>query len=437
MSVLFKLKYQMMAQKAKKDIKLLPDQQKAYDYMTSRDNIFLTGGGGVGKSELIKRYKKNNPERIIAVTSTTGTSALLIDGTTLHSYLGIGLGQGSVDSMTMKILKRTYLRKRWRELETLIVDEVSMLSPILFDKLEEVARAVRRNDYPFGGIQLILSGDYLQLPVVREDSFCFEAKSWDKCIDHTVYLTEIVRQKEVKFQNCLNKVRVADIDEEVRDILLSRKGVELKNDFGIKPTQLFSTNYAVSEINDEEMDKLAEEDPDFYEYNLSVEWHVKKKDFVEAKIKKNCQAVDCLQLCVGAQVILLYNLDLENKLANGSRGVVTKFIEDKPVVKFLSGVERIIDYHVWDIEENDKTILSICQVPLRLAWAITIHRCQGQTLDYAIMDLSEIFEYGQAYVALSRIESLSGLSIIDIDFAKIKAHPKALKFYKKLKKLKK
>ena len=180
MSVLFKLKYQIMAQKAKKDIKLLPNQQKAYDYMTSRENIFLTGGGGVGKSELIKRYKTRNTNRIIAVTSTTGTSALLIDGVTLHSYLGIGLGKGSVDNMVMTILKRTYLRKRWKELETLIVDEISMLSPILFDKLEEVARVVRRNDYPFGGIQLILSGDYLQLPVVREESFCFEAKTWDK-----------------------------------------------------------------------------------------------------------------------------------------------------------------------------------------------------------------------------------------------------------------
>ena len=160
-----------------------------------------------------------------------------------------------------------------------------------------------------------------------------------------------------------------------------------------------------------------------------VQSNVSNKNSIKEKFYKNCTAPKNLQLCIGAQVMLLKNLDLQNGLANGSRGVVTSFVADIPVIRFLNGVERVIDYDIWEVSENDKKILRATQIPLKIAYAISIHKSQGCSLDYAEIDLSEIFEYGQAYVALSRVKSLDGLSIINIDYDFIKAHPKALKYY--------
>ena len=168
------------------------EQQNALSYILQGDNIFVTGGGGTGKTVLINYFVKHYNNKNIAVTSTTGTSAILIKGTTLHSYTGIGLGKGSMYSMLTKIKKKKYLRERWKRLDILIIDEISMLNPDLFDKLEEIARNIRRDERPFGGIQLILSGDFCQLPCIDSNNFCFEAKSWDKCIDQTIYLQGVL-----------------------------------------------------------------------------------------------------------------------------------------------------------------------------------------------------------------------------------------------------
>lgn len=418
------------------DIKLNQKQEEAYKYMCNGENIFMTGVAGVGKTAVVKMFMKAYAsQRIIAITSTTGTSALLLNGTTLHSYLGIGYGKGSAEAIITKILDMPWLKKRWIRLQTLIIDEVSMLDPVLFDKLESVARTVRRNDKPFGDIQLILSGDFLQLPCVGTDKFCFEAESWPKCIKHTIYLDQIIRQSNVIFQGVLNDVRLGQITEEVRKVIDSRIRICLVNDFGIKPTRLYSLNRDVDKINESELDALAiNENVQFYEYEMDIVVYptVNNKAAAIEKFKKDCNAPEVLQVCTGAQVMLLKNLDLTLGLANGSRGVVTDFFEEKPVVKFLNGQERIIDWEVWEVEENDKKILSAKQIPLRVAYAISIHKSQGSSLDYAEIDLSTIFEYGQAYVALSRVKSLDGLSIINVDYNHIKAHPKAVAYYKYL-----
>ena len=370
--------------------------------------------------------------RNIAITSTTGTSALLLNGTTLHSYLGIGYGKSTEEILTTKILTSSWIKKRWVMLETLIIDEISMLDPDLFDKLESISRSIRKNNKPFGGIQLVLSGDFLQLPCIGSDKFCFEAKSWSKCIKHTLYLNEIIRQSNATFQDILNDVRIGNITEKVRKVLDSRVGIHLINDFGIKPTKLYSLNRDVDRINEIELDNLAGENVQFYEYKMDiyVYGNVKNKEATIEKFKKYCNAPDTLQICSGAQVMLLKNLDMSKGLANGSRGVVIDFIDEKPLVKFLNGEESCIDWDIWEIEENDKKILSIKQIPLRVAYAISIHKVQGSTLDYVEIDLSTIFEYGQAYVSLSRVKTLDGLSIISIDYSHIKAHPKAVAYYK-------
>lgn len=431
------LKYQLMSSKLKSNINLSKGQQDALNIMKKGENVFVTGLAGSGKSTcvniFVKLYKSH---KNMGVTSTTGISALLFGGVTLHSFLGIGLGTDSVDDLISKLFKRPYLIKRWNELEILIIDEVSMLSPILLDKLEEIARRIRCDERPFGGIQLILLGDFCQLPCVNSDDFCFESKTWEKCIvkNNIIYLTEIRRQENKDFQECLNNVRLGMLPDKTKKLLESRIGAELQNEFGIKPTKLFSTNYSVNLINEEELDKLAETDVEFREYNM--ETHIysghKNKQYIIEKYKKNCSTPDVLQLCVGAQVMLLYNMDITSGLVNGSRGVISCFIEDIPMVKFLNGKEVLIDYHTWDIEEQGKKILSSTQIPLKLAYACTIHRMQGATIDYSEVDLSDLFEYGMAYVALSRTKNLEGLSIKGIDFDRITAHPKALKFYKDL-----
>jgi ATP-dependent DNA helicase PIF1 len=418
-----------MSDKLKDDVKLSKKQNEAYSIMASGKNIFLTGAAGVGKTQVLKLFiKVYKQTKIMGVTSTTGISALLFGGTTLHSFLGIGLGNGSVENICTKIFSRSYLNKRWKDLEVLVIDEISMLSPALFDKLEEVARTVRRNVKPFGGIQLILSGDFCQLPCINSDNFCFEADSWDKCIDHTIYLTEIMRQKDIEFQECLNEVRIGKLSKTTKKLLKSRLNIKLTNEFGILPTRLYSTNRSVDSLNDTELDKLSETNVEFFEYNMDIKY-AKKNEIAVDMYKKFCSAPETIQLCVGAQVMLLWNLDIEGGLVNGSRGIIINFVNNLPLVKFLNGREVVIDYHTWEHEENEKKILTVFQIPLKLAYALTIHRSQGCSLDYAEIDLSDCFSAGQSYVALSRVKNLEGLSIIGIDFDKIITHPKAVCFY--------
>lgn len=373
---------------------LRPKQNEAYSLMAQGKSIFLTGPAGSGKSKVIGMFADHYKDsKRIAITSTTGTSSLLIGGVTLHSYTGIGLGKGSVEAITSLIFQRSYLRKRWNELQVLIIDEISMLSPELFDKLEEIARIVRHNPNPFGGIQLVLSGDFCQLPCIDSEKFCNHAVSWNSCIERTIYLHEILRQGDPLFQNCLNHIRLGQTPSDVIELLESRVGVVLENEYGIKPTKLYSLNYAVDFVNNKELDRLAiEGDPDFFEYEMEITvYKSKNRAMVEEKFKKYCTAPTTLQLCVGAQVMLLHNLDLEAKLANGSRGVVVNFANDIPVVKFLDGTVRIIDYHIWEIEENDIPLMRAVQIPLKLAYAISIHKCcTGDTMIYTDNGLKKI-----------------------------------------------
>lgn len=436
-------------------LKLTQKQEEALNYTLSGKNVFITGPGGVGKSVLVKEIKKcmEQAKKSVVVTSTTGISALLIGGFTLHSYLGIGLGTGSVEEMARKIRRNKKLLSRWEYLDCLIIDEISMLSPELFDKLEKLARVIRSGNAlqslmnsarepVFGGIQLVLCGDFLQLPVVNNTNFSFQAEKWNECIDKVFYLSEIIRQSDTVFQNLLNEIRMGRLGEEGMRLILSRMNVELKNEFGIRPTRIYTTNASVEDINNKELEKLARKNNDlqFYEYEMEVAWYTASNQDLLDNSKKNCIATETLQLCEGAQVMLLCNLDFEQGLVNGSRGVVVSFADDMPVVRFLNGLQLPISFNVWDIEEfNSKTqstvkLLGLKQIPLKVAYAITVHKSQGCTLDSAEIDLRNVFEYGQAYVALSRVKSLENLLVIGIDFDKIKAHPLAIEYYEALEK---
>ena len=426
---------EMRPMKKKKIIVLSEKQKQCIQMMKDGKNVFLTGQAGTGKSLVISSFvKEYENKKIIAVTATTGTAAVLLNGTTLFSYLGIGLGNVAPDLLIIQLRKKKFFLKRWIDLDVLIIDEVSMLSPELFDKLEVVARSIRRNDKPFGGIQLILTGDFFQLPNINQrDMFCFDAETWEACIgDNVVNLNTNFRQEDDDiYQKCLDDVRCGVLSDETIKILKEREKVVLKNDYGIQPTKIYSLNVNVDEENVIQLDKLDDGNIEFREYELNYELF-KKVTMVQEKIKKGCNAPQVLQLCKGAQVMLLYNMDLESKLVNGSRGIVTGFDgENNPIVKFLTGAVRVIPPRNWEIEENGEMAINVSQIPLKLAYATTVHRSQGATIDYAEVDMEGIFEYGQAYVALSRVKSLAGLSIKNFNPQVIKAHPKVVEFYKK------
>jgi ATP-dependent DNA helicase PIF1 len=263
--------------------------------------------------------------------------------------------------------------------------------------------------------------------------FCFDAESWGACIgDNVINLNTNFRQQEDDvYQKCLDDVRCGVLRDETIRILKARENVVLKNDYGIQPTKIYSLNVNVDEENEIQLDKLDDGNIEFREYELNYELF-KKVTMVAEKIKKGCNAPQVVQLCKGAQVMLLYNMDLESKLVNGSRGIVTGFdSENNPIVKFLTGAVRTIPPKNWEIEENGEIAINVSQIPLKLAYATTVHRSQGATIDYAEVDMEGIFEYGQAYVALSRVKSLAGLSIKHFNPDVIKAHPKVVEFYKK------
>ena len=425
-------------------VELNSKQKKAFDEIINGKNVFLTGPGGSGKSFLLKyfiEYYKNNVETedsLLFVTSTTGLSALLIDGITINRYAGIGIGDKELNYYYNKIIKMRTLKKRWIKTKILIIDEISMMTPELFDKLEQLARKIRKNEKKFGGIQIILSGDFLQLPPIKSINFCFESITWNDVIEETFYFDIIIRQNNNILQNVLNNIRVGIVNDEVKELLDSCLDKDLTNKEGIIPTLLFSKKNSVIEYNERELKKLINNEKEYkiFDSNYVFTTNVKEesKFLLKELINSQFQVEDQITLCIDSQVMLTINLP-EDGLSNGSRGIIVDFTKDEnkyPVVLFLNGKKMIIKSHEYKLYEEDNSIIKI-QIPLILAWAITIHKAQGMSLEYVKTDIgSSIFEYGQAYVVLSRIKTIDGLSLINIDYSKIRAHPKILEYYEKL-----
>ncbi|MGL5355085.1 MAG: AAA family ATPase [Cetobacterium sp.] len=412
------------------DISLTDEQQDIFEIIKQGSNVLITGPGGTGKTTLISFIVSNLPGNI-GVTAMTGSAAVLINGRTLHSFLGIGLGKECKEVLLSKIRRSSKAIKRWDSLKILIVDEISMLSKELFEKLEYVAQQIRSDESPFGGVQLVFCGDFLQLPVINGE-FCFLSDIWAKCNFRVMHLTKIIRQCDEKFQKCLNSARFGKLSDQELKYILDGGNVDDVDD-DIKPTKILCKNKDVDDENLQELLKLKSE---ILEYEFEISFNpdvyvpnVHKHLFED--VTKICNAQPSLKLSVGAQVMHLVN---NEKIVNGSRGVVVRFDNDLPVVKFKNGLTLTIGYHAYDITEiyNRKTriIATIYQIPLKLAYAVTAHKSQGMTIDCAIVDLAGVFEYGQAYVALSRVKDVKGLQVLNATPKAFKAHPSALKFYK-------
>lgn len=400
-------------------------QNLALEFVKKGRNVLVTGPGGCGKSLLvsvvISVFTKMGKK--VGVTSMTGQSANLIGGYTLHSFLGIRLGDMEYDMLLRHIMTNSRKRKNWADTDLLVVDEASMLDPVLFTKLNRIAKKIRHSDRPFGGLQLMLAGDFYQLPVVNSDKFVFEADCWSECIDEIVLMTDVKRQEDGEFRSILNRLRVGNGTCDDFEYL-KRLGTKEECDLAIRPTKLFCMNEHADIVNARELDAI--ETTNVYVYNLQV---VKSKS-VMCDVTKKCNAPKTLKLCEGAEVLLIINLDQECGLINGSRGTIVHFTKNHlPVVKFINGITRKINYNVWEINEDGRAIANITQIPLKLAYAITIHKSQGMTLESASIDLADVFEYGQAYVALSRVKYPLNLIVKNVSSKSFKVHPKARAFY--------
>jgi ATP-dependent DNA helicase PIF1 len=426
-----------------------------FEDFQSGKNLVITGPGGCGKSYLIRCIRKycEQEDHAIAVTALTGAAATLVGGQTLHGWAGIGLGEKSAGELHRSICRfKPHIAKRWRETKVLVIDEISMMDAELFNKLHVLAQLLRDNDLFFGGVQTIFCGDFAQLrPIGRNVKYCFESTIWKQYLcSNTHYLTENLRQNDIKFQNLLRRIRLGQVTEEDKQLLNSRlivdeQEADINVDLSdgtkqiIKATLLYPKKADVNRINHNELNRLIDSGATKKDFH-SIDSAQHKKNRLVASftstdctiLDKMCTAPSVLTLAVGAQVMLTKNKDVSQGLVNGSRGVVLGFDRGGlPTVIFDNGIQMAVNTESFDVESGNK-ILMRKQLPLILAWAITIHKAQGQTLTSAITDLSEAFDGAQIYVTLSRVYDLTGLFIININYNLIKCDPKVLEYYENL-----
>lgn len=408
------------------------EQTRILDFVKTGKNVFITGSAGTGKSFTIKEIVRWAFSRniFVAVTSSTGTSAISIGGRTVHSFLGIGLAQKDAYQIYLHVKRKHQPKiKQLEELKLLIIDEVSMISAELLDKISLYLQHVRKNPFPFGGLQIILSGDMCQLPPVNGE-FCFLSKTWTEAKFNCVELIKQMRQEgDLKFAQMLNELRFGKCSDETLKIL---RGCRNPNFGEVKPTILYSKNINVDVINEKQYKNLIDHGAERKIFPTTFSEH--KQSRLWAESLKIPESVD---LCIGAQVMLTVNLCVDEGLANGSRGVITGFADEGPIVLFKNGDQVIIEPWLFedeneDADEKGNEIWASC-IPLKLAYALTIHKSQSMTLDAAIIDLGpNIFECGQAYVALSRVRDRESVKIINVLKSSFKTNEKVIQFYNEI-----
>jgi ATP-dependent DNA helicase PIF1 len=444
------------------------EQQHAFTKYRLGHNIFITGSGGTGKSYLIKTLKQDLESRGIkhSVCALTGCAAVLLNcyAKTIHSWSGIGLGVGTKEEIVEKAIRNKRATTNWKTNQVLIVDEISMMSLKVFEALDQIGKCTKRQYLrPFGGMQVIFIGDFYQLPPVgrgEEARFCFESTIWDQTfnLENHIQLKTLYRQKDPEYIRILTEVRDGVLTEESLTALNERLQAtyDPSENNGIVPTKLFPRNADADRINQTMYAKIKEEEEKydlkqvknlrvFNETSVQIPLEVMTKcadltnEEVEQQLKLFCENSNLnpqLSLKKGAIVMCLANLDTDAGVCNGSQGIVIDFIANThnvkcPVVKFLNGVVMTIQPRVY--QHGDYPKFGVVQIPLRLAWAFTIHKSQGVTLDIAEIDIgSSIFEFGQTYVALSRIRSLNGLYLSSFNPRKIKTNPTVSELYKKI-----
>jgi len=403
-------------------------------------NVFISGVGGCGKSYLIKQlYEDLSKEKICVLSSTTGISAYNLNGITIHSWCKIIIPtlipksiQDWADKLVVKLRRRRGLQKKYRTVDIIFIDEVSMLGSNYVDVFNYVCQQLRNNDLPFGGIQLVLGGDMMQLAPVRDD-YPFKSVSWEELDLVNFRLTKAWRFDNQRWIDLLHRARLGKLNEEDKKLLKSR--VNANKEGFIPPIFLASKNDIVDDINQSKLDEIKEPSIIFRASDYVVTQTNDHDDILDMErvvltpdISKGFLADEQVELKVGCQVMLIANLDVVIGLTNGTRGIVRSFGENKTVlVEFEHGKHEISPYNFRSEYEDKKYVRSA--IPLKLAFATSIHKSQSLTLASVEIDIGEdVFCDGQSYVALSRCKSLDGLFIRSLDLSKIKPHRKALEF---------
>ncbi len=407
-------------------------QTTALEILKSGKNVFITGSAGTGKTYLLRQYIQYLKERRIhpTVVAPTGIAASHLKGQTIHSFFALGIRDTVVDNGYVAfLLEKSYLKSRFSKLKVLIIDEVSMVSPEIFASMDKVLRAFKNNPEPFGGVQVIISGDFFQLPPVsrefKEKRFAWQSPVWKSLGLKSCYLQEKFRQDDDRLISVLDDIRSGEVSQKSQRILEECFHTEL--DAKVQATKLFTHNVDVDRINLEELNALKGKAQTF---KYTSKGSVKNIE----KIFKTALVLEELTLKKGAMVIFIKN-NPEKNYVNGTTGVVMGFEGDIPVVKTSTGQKIRVVAEDWTLE-NDKgeNVATVSQVPLRLAWAITIHKSQGMTLDAAQVDLSQTFEVGQGYVALSRLKSIEGLELLGLNEMALKVEPLTLRIDEPIKK---
>lgn len=388
-------------------------QSTALNLLKSGQNVFLTGSAGAGKTYTLNQYIHYLRARKVpvAITASTGIAATHMNGMTIHTWSGIGIKDSLDDDDLTWMFERKYLRDNLEKAEVLIIDEVSMLHGKQLDMVNQVLKFFKQTSAPFGGLQVIVAGDFFQLPPVSKnketnrEKFCFMSAAWQEAKFNICYLSEQHRQQNNALNQILNEIRVQKVSEQSIQHLQAKRTQSLEADI----TRLFTHNVDVEQINQRHLASLEREQKVFMA-------EVKGNEKLVQTLTANVRAPEKLVLKLGAKVMFVKN-NMENGYINGTLGEVVGFVEEQgqllPKVKLRDGLRLIVAPETWSIENDGaKVLASYTQIPLCLAWAITVHKSQGMTLEAAEMDLSQTFEKGQGYVALSRLKSLEGLRLL-------------------------
>lgn len=414
-----------------REIVLSDEQEAVAKAAQAGQSILITGEAGTGKSMLLGKLVEKFGGRL-PVTATTGIAAVNVQGVTLHSWAGLGMGDQTARQIAARINQQR--AKHYLNItgfNRLAIDEISMLSAELMNKVDEVFRIVRRNDRPFGGMQLILFGDFLQLPPVIKNPaeeahgvFAFQSRAWQDAGIRVAMLRKVFRQTDLEFSQALSNIRVGNCSERARAMLNSRFR-KPDPDPTIEPVIVHTHNVDVEDYNEGRLNELPGKVIEYKAQDTGRESAIKL-------LEKNCLAPTLLRLKEGAQVMLLANVEPESGLANGSIGRVESFAggdSKRPVVRFTNGLVRELERQSWQIKDDGRVLAERFQIPLRLAWSITAHKSQGMSLDKIKVFLAKCFAPGQAYVALSRARTLPGLFIESGSRDSIKASEDAVRFY--------
>lgn len=403
-------------------------QAQALVIMMSGANVFLTGSPGAGKTYVLNQFIKlaRKQHKTVAVTASTGIAATHIGGVTIHSWSGLGVREALESRDLHRLAGNARLVKRYNAADVLVIDEVSMLHGHRLDMINQVCKLLRKSEEPFGGLQVILVGDLFQLPPVSrgtsEADFVHLSNAWRELALQVCYLDEQHRQEGDELLVLLEAMRSGELGEYHQEIIEKRLGTHPSDTQEI--TRLYAHNVDIDAVNQRHLTALS---GDVYEYQMNSSGPAAKVE----QLKRGVLAPEVLELKAGAQVMFVANHSA-GKFANGTRGVVVKFVEDNPVVRLLNGRLITVEPHSWKLEEDGHARAEVSQLPLRLAWAITIHKSQGMSLDAALVDLSRSFTPGMGYVALSRVRSLKGLYLLGINAMALTLNPAIYEFDQEL-----